>query len=517
MNSTGTVLCVRAGGAAGLGDGATDALEAEFDVVVAEGAVDAVKRLSVDRTAPDCLVTPASLEDLSLDAFLGRIAEAAPGTPVVLVGPLPSDAVAAEALVDVAAYVPPGREETLPDRVARLVQGARVDESVERHRRLAAVVADVAVAVAGAADRAEVESAVHDALATDGSYRHVWIGVREDGDALSVTSPVAGGLDRSEIEALVGGGDPAFVDEAMETGRVVSTNGSVPTRSAAAVSASNANPNPDDGPSSTLSSAAIPFVHDGRVWGVGLVSTERSGAFDGSERALLADLGAIVGHAIWAVESAEAAERSGASAEGIENLVHELRNPLGIAKSHLEIAREDGDVGALDRVESALDRLVETVDRASIGVGGGPSIDASRGELREDVALAWQSIEAAEADLGVVDSTSFVADHDLVVRLLVNLLQNAVEHGGADVSIRVGTLPGGFYVEDDGAGIPPEEREAVLERGYSTGASGLGIGLNIVEDVASAHGWDVSILEGDRGGARFEVTGIDSIDAGADE
>ena len=510
MNSTGTVLCVRATGAGGVGDGAIDALEVGFDVVVAEGAVDAVKRLSVDRESPDCVVAPASLDDLPLDAFLGRIADSAPGTPVVLVGPPPSDAAAAEALADAAAYVPPGREDTLADRVDRLVQGARVDESIERHRRLAEVVADIAVEVAGAPDRAAIEAVVHDTLATDGPYRHVWIGAREDGEALSMTAPVAGGLERAEIEALVGGGDPAFVDEALETGRVVSTKGSVPTRSGAAVSAPSAVQ--DGGPTSPLSSAAVPFVHDGRVWGVGLVSTERSGAFDGSERALLSDLGTIVGHAIWAIESAEAAERTDASAEGLENLVHELRNPLGIAKSHLEIAREDGDVGALDRVESALDRLVETVDRASISAGGPPSIDASRRELREDVALAWQSIEATEADLEVVDSESFVADHDLVVRLLGNLLQNAVEHGGEAVSIRVGTLPGGFYVEDDGVGIPPEEREAVLERGYSTAASGLGIGLNIVEDVASAHGWEVSMGDGADGGVRFEVTGVDSIE-----
>jgi len=511
VNPTGTVLCVRAGGAGALGDGAIDALEVAFDVVVAEGAVDAVKRLSIERESPDCVVTPAALDELPLPAFLGRIAESAPGTPVVLVGPPPAGADAIEALVDVNAYVPPGREAALADRVDGLVRGARVDDSIEQHRRLAEVVAAVAVDVAGAADRSEIESIVHDALVTDGPYRHVWIGARSDGDALSMTSPVAGGLDRAEIEALVGGGDPAFVDEAIETGRVVSTNGNVPTRSGAAV----ASPSSIDefGPSTRLSSAAVPFIHDGRVWGLGLVSTGREDAFDGSERARLSDLGAIVGHAIWAVESAEAAGRSASSAEGFENLVHELRNPLGIAKSHLEIAREDGDVGALDRVDSALDRLVETVDRVSIGVRGAPSVEESRGEFREDVALAWQSVEAPEAEVAVVDSESFVADHELVVRLLVNLLQNAVEHGGEDVSIRAGTLAGGFYVEDDGVGIPPEERERVVERGYSTGASGLGIGLNIVEDVATAHGWTVSIAESDGGGARFEVTGIDSIEA----
>ena len=483
------------------------ALGDTYDVVEAEGGVDAIKRLAATPITVDCVVVETALSDLSLDAFVGRVAREAPEASIVAVGRLPSDPAAAAALVDVDAYAPDDRPELLVERVGRMGDDARVERAVDRHRRLAAVVGGIAADAATAEDRAAIEDSVHGRLLEDGRYRHVWVGRREDDDRLSLTAPVAGIVDEAELRELVGGGDPTFVSRAVETGQVVSTVGSVPTRGGATAAA--AGTVRDGGPAQTLSSAAVPFIHDGRVWGLGLLSTDRPDAFDGSERALLADLGAIVGHAIWALEAADADGETRAAAENMENLVHELRNPLGIAQSHLMIAREDDDPAALDRVESALERLADTIDRASIGIGGALAVEETAGDLREDATLAWQAIDAPEADLEVVDSVAFVADHDLVVRLLANLLGNAVEHGGDDVAVRVGSLSGGFFVEDDGEGIPPEEREAVLQRGYSTAADGLGIGLNIVDDVAAAHGWEVSITEGREGGARFEITGIE--------
>lgn len=78
-----------------------------------------------------------------------------------------------------------------------------------------------------------------------------------------------------------------------------------------------------------------------------------------------------------------------------------------------------------------------------------------------------------------------------------------------DVTVTVGSLDGGFYVEDDGAGIPLEERERIFERGYTTEANRIGLGLTIVRQIAGAHGWSVCATEGTAGGARFEVTGVD--------
>jgi signal transduction histidine kinase len=78
------------------------------------------------------------------------------------------------------------------------------------------------------------------------------------------------------------------------------------------------------------------------------------------------------------------------------------------------------------------------------------------------------------------------------------------------VTVTVGRTESGFYVADDGAGIPESKRETVFEAGYSTDDDGTGFGLNIVRTVAEAHGWRVAVTEGSAGGARFEFTTVDS-------
>ena len=99
-------------------------------------------------------------------------------------------------------------------------------------------------------------------------------------------------------------------------------------------------------------------------------------------------------------------------------------------------------------------------------------------------------------------------------RLLENLLRNAVEHGGDDVRVTVGPLAegDGFYVADDGLGIPEEKREGVFESGYSTGSGGAGLGLSIVDGIADAHGWTIEVGESESGGARFEMSDVVVVD-----
>ena len=75
--------------------------------------------------------------------------------------------------------------------------------------------------------------------------------------------------------------------------------------------------------------------------------------------------------------------------------------------------------------------------------------------------------------------------------------------------VTVGDTAGGFYVEDDGVGIPPDERELVFESGYSTAPGGNGLGLAIVRVIAEAHGWTVDVTESGAGGARFEFSGVE--------
>lgn len=70
----------------------------------------------------------------------------------------------------------------------------------------------------------------------------------------------------------------------------------------------------------------------------------------------------------------------------------------------------------------------------------------------------------------------------------------------------------GFFIEDDGPGIPEDRRSDIFEAGYSTNKDGTGFGLSIVEQVVDAHDWEIHVTDGAEGGARFEITGVDLAD-----
>jgi signal transduction histidine kinase len=78
------------------------------------------------------------------------------------------------------------------------------------------------------------------------------------------------------------------------------------------------------------------------------------------------------------------------------------------------------------------------------------------------------------------------------------------------VAITVGALSDGFFVEDDGQGVPDSEKEAVLEAGYTTATDGTGYGLYIVTEIAAAHGWEIEVADGRDGGARFGITDVET-------
>lgn len=192
---------------------------------------------------------------------------------------------------------------------------------------------------------------------------------------------------------------------------------------------------------------------------------------------------------------------------------HDLRNPLNVFEGRLELARETGDDEHFDAAERAIDRMQQLIEDLL-------SLTRAEMELEETEAVTlgslaeecWQLVATDDATLDVTGDVDeeFFADRSRVKQLLENLLRNAIEHGGDDVQIRVGSSPDGFFVEDNGPGIPPESRGDIFGWEYSTQDGGTGLGLSIVRSIAQAHGWQVSVTDGEDGGARFEVTGIRS-------
>jgi signal transduction histidine kinase len=188
---------------------------------------------------------------------------------------------------------------------------------------------------------------------------------------------------------------------------------------------------------------------------------------------------------------------------------HDLRNPLNVAQGRVELAREECDTEHLDPAANALDRSLALIDDlltlAREGDTVGETASVNLAELAE---ICWQNVDTADATLSVESERSIRADRSRLQQLVENLVRNAVEHGGDGVTVTVGDLGDGFYVEDDGAGIPPEDRDSVFDAGFSTSREGTGFGLSIVQQVAEAHGWRIAVTESAAGGARFEITGV---------
>jgi len=194
---------------------------------------------------------------------------------------------------------------------------------------------------------------------------------------------------------------------------------------------------------------------------------------------------------------------------------HDLRNPLNVIDGYLELVREDPDPEHLDRIDEATGRMSRLVeDLLSLGRRGRLVESAVPVSLEAAAERAWSGIETKGATLQVESGDPVPADTDRLVQLLENLLVNAVQQagGGESITVTVSRTPDGFYVADDGPGIPDEDRERVFDYGFTTREAGSGFGLAIVETVADAHGWDVRVVESESGGARFEVTGVGRFD-----
>jgi PAS domain S-box-containing protein len=183
---------------------------------------------------------------------------------------------------------------------------------------------------------------------------------------------------------------------------------------------------------------------------------------------------------------------------------HDLRSPLSIALGYLEQYHKTGAESNLETVEEALVRIQELLsDLTGLARYDVPNDIDDHVSLTEVSQAAWEMVTPGSARLSVVDYT-VAADQSQLQALLENLFRNAVNHGGADVSVRVGPLETGFYVEDTGDGILPVDRENMFDHGYTTGDGGSGIGLTVVSQIAEAHNWSITLTESTEGGARFE-------------
>lgn len=183
-----------------------------------------------------------------------------------------------------------------------------------------------------------------------------------------------------------------------------------------------------------------------------------------------------------AIERTRAAERAQVHRQAVQRerdrleefasvVAHDLRNPLNIASGHLALAQEECDSSHLDKLATAHGRMEaiieDTLDLAREGQTVGETTPVDVVALSE---RCWQTVETTNAALHTDESVTVEADRDRLQHVFENLFRNATDHGGEEVTVRVGALAdmSGFYVEDDGPGIPRDQREDVFGLGHTT-------------------------------------------------
>ncbi|MDU9414139.1 sensor histidine kinase [Pseudomonas sp. zfem005] len=212
-------------------------------------------------------------------------------------------------------------------------------------------------------------------------------------------------------------------------------------------------------------------------------------------------------------------------ADFIADASHELRTPLAALKARVELGLREREPAqwyrTLEDTAANTDRLTHLANQLlslariesgarAIAEGGAERIEL--GALARELGMALAPLAHARGialALEAEDMAWVMGEQTLLNELLSNLVDNALAHTpkGGNVTLRV-LAPAVLEVEDDGSGIPAEDRDKVFERFYrrSPQVSGAGLGLAIVGEICRAHLADISLHDGASGGLRVRVS-----------
>lgn len=207
----------------------------------------------------------------------------------------------------------------------------------------------------------------------------------------------------------------------------------------------------------------------------------------------------------------------------VSDASHELRSPIATVRQFAEVAESyPGQLGEQQLAELTLNEalrmqhLVESLlfltrtDESSLNVATA-SLDLD--DLLVAEASRVRSSTALSVDTSFLSAAQTVGSAQLLQQVVRNLVDNAIHHASTAIALSCGQQDGRVWltVDDDGVGIPAEERERVFERfvrldeARSRDTGGSGLGLAIVREIVLAHGGSVRIDDSPLGGARFVV------------
>ena len=211
---------------------------------------------------------------------------------------------------------------------------------------------------------------------------------------------------------------------------------------------------------------------------------------------------------------------------------HELRTPVTTARTASSVAlqqptRDEGDYReTLAIVEQEMVRLSRIVDdmftlaRADAGSHPLRRMPMYLDEVVDEVVRALRVV-AKTREISIsgecLRPAPFTGDEDLVRRLILNLVDNAIRYAPSGTAVRVALDRAGnqyaISVSDDGPGIPTEIQPRIFERFYRVDAArthatdgGAGLGLALARWIARAHGGDVALAASSRLGSTFVIT-----------
>ena len=209
-----------------------------------------------------------------------------------------------------------------------------------------------------------------------------------------------------------------------------------------------------------------------------------------------------------------------------DNVAHDLRTPLAVARARIERALDHE--GGIEQLRDALEVALAQIEKASTTISAILRVSAVENDVRKkqfkDFDLAavcaqlldfYEPLAESKGVTMIVDATTPVpvrGDQDLMREAFSNLIDNAIKFtpAGGTVRIEAGMAEGQPFalVSDTGVGIPPQDRAKIFDRFYRGEQSGQtpghGLGLSIAETIANLHGFKLTV-EDNHPGARFEL------------
>lgn len=210
-------------------------------------------------------------------------------------------------------------------------------------------------------------------------------------------------------------------------------------------------------------------------------------------------------------------EQRGRYRDSLGDLAHSLKTPLAVLQGVSEsLGQRPEDREQARVLQSQIERMSQQIDyqlqRASLRKSGLVRHQVQLRPLLESLCGTLAKVyrdKRVETDLAIPADARVPMEQGALMELLGNLLENAWRLCLGQVRISLGTVDGALElcVEDDGPGVPPDQRERILQRGERLDRQypGQGIGLAVAKDIIDSYDARLTLGDSPLGGAAFRI------------